>query len=170
MYNTINKKKLGICLILILSILCIYQVSLIIFNNTGLRDVAVTTNAKTYDDFDKWLTKTVGVKAVPCHIFIKNGKITNYVDYTVFNKEFNKYYKKEKYSIDLWEDDLEDINGNKINLKNYDVIYISKANCKACDAQNRAEPDIHQAHNSLNFLTYYIKTDKDDIDCSQGCE
>ena len=165
-----NIKKLGICIITILSLLCINQISLIIFNNTSLRDVAVTTNANEYDEFDKWLTKTVGVKAVPCHLFIKDGKIVNYIDYTIFNPKFNKELKKSTCEIDLWEKDLKDINGNTINLKNYDVIYISKANCNACDVQNEEEPTIHSKHPNLNFLTYYIKSDKKDIDCSQGCE
>ena len=171
MINSINnKKKIGIGIIIILSLLCINQLSLIIFNNTGLRDVAVTTNAKSYDDFDKWLTKTIGIKAVPCHIFIKNGKVVNYVDYTVFNREFTKISKTKKYDYDLWEKDLEDINGNKINLRDYDVIYVAKANCKACNAQNRAEPSIQNKHGNLNLLTYYIKTDKSEVDCSQGCD
>lgn len=165
-----KKKKIGICIVIILSILCIHQLSLIIFNNTGLRDVAVTTNAKSYDEFDKWLTETVGIKAVPCHIFIKNGKVVNYVDYTIFNREFTKMSKTKKYTYDLWEKDLEDINGNKINLKDYDVIYVSKAKCKACNIQNREEPNIQNKHRNLNFLTYYIKSDKKDINCSQGCD
>ena len=113
--------------------------------------------------------KTVFLR-LDLNVPIKNGKVVNYVDYTVFNREFTKISKIKKYDYDLWEKDLEDINGNKINLRDYDVIYVAKANCKACNAQNRVEPTIQNKHRNLNFLTYYIKTDKSEVDCSQGCD
>ena len=141
-----------------------------IFSHNQAVTNAITTGGQEYDEFDKWLTEELELKAIPAHIFIKKDKVVNVVDYYVDEKEFKKELKEKPLSIDLYDKPLYDVNGNKINLSDYDVIYVKKANCKYCADQNKIEPTIHEKNKQLNFLTYYIKTEKSELENCKECE
>lgn len=138
---------------------------------TGDRVVAVTTNSTEYDVFDKYLISKLGVKSTPCHIFINDNRVTNVVNGAISESTFNNEIVNQTMKEKLWKKDLKDINGNNINIKDFDMIYLVKTDCQACEDNRETEQFIFNNNSELDILTYYIKSDKKDIDCKGfGCE
>lgn len=127
---------------------------------------AMTTDSENFTDFDNYLMSDIGIKSVPAHLFLINGKVVNKVDYTINPKEFNDNLKKVTLTEDPWTKPITATDGSSIYLKDFDVIYVTRSDCEACETQNNDyEPQILNEHKNLNILIYYMLSDE----CELGC-
>ena len=145
--------------VIIILCICIFIISACSSKGTI---TTVYSNSEDYTDIDNWLMNEVGVEATPCHIIIKDNRITNLTNYTVSYEELAKLRNNNILDIDITN---KEICGQ--NITDYDIIIIKKENCSACKYQEEYyDQEIFTKYDNLNFLIYYIQT----IECSNGCD
>ena len=125
----------------------------------------VYSNTEEFTDFDYWLMTDVGIGAAPAHIIIKEGKITNFVDFAISYDDLKKVYDTENMAVDLWPDPLD----GKYYLKDFNILILKRVNCEVCKEQEEEfEADILEGFKDKKILIYYIASENPD--CPGGCD
>ena len=158
--------KIKKILIVVLLVLCVIFTSLFIFKPKGMFVTASTDVPTGFSDFDNWMMNEVGIEATPAHLIIKEGKVTSYVDFGITKEEFKQYLNNDFMSVDVWNSPIKTVDGQEVLLKDFDVVYVTKAGCDACKQQEEYnEPQIFKKYKNLDILVYYISTEKENATC-----
>lgn len=148
----ISKKQYVIVILLVLLIF----VSFRSYNYFSHRNVIGCSNSHVSTSFEKWCDKELNADYVPVYIIIKNGRVTNLQTGITTSFDFKKLRRTDRLDKPVLKEKIQDLNGKKYSLDEFDVIEVVMLDCPACkEQQKKYSSEIH-SKNHLKFLTFYV--------------